>query len=319
MAWNRRDETQWDEWMKVVDALARRYGIAFARVVESLQGAVTLKELAALLADRGVDAVAERLLQDPTLFHPLTDALQASLVVTTEHILEGMPKQLSVTFNAYNPRAVAAMQAQGGRLVQQVSQGIKDMVREVSAQGLVLGDNPITTARVIRGSIGLTVQQRQAVANYRKLLLNGNPDALERALRDQRYDKTVRAWLDGVRAVDPDKVDDMVARYEQRYIKYRAETIARTEAMNALAVGNRLAWEEVFDAGRLARSGVRRYWHVARDERLCEYCEPIPRMNPNGVAFDQLFQTPKGPCMDPLIHPQCRCVVFVRPVTDGGG
>lgn len=315
MSWNRRDEAQWDDWMKVVDALARKYGVAFARVVEAVQGSVTLKELADLLENRGVDAVADRLLADPSLFSPLTEAMHVGLLATTQHVLAGMPKQFVVSFDAYNPRAVTAMRAEGGRLVQQVSQGVKDMVREVSAQGLVLGDNPRTTARIIRGSIGLTASQRQAVSNYRKLLMSGDPDALERALRDKRYDKTVRAWLDGVRNIDADKVDDMVARYEARYVKYRAETIARNEAMAALTKGNRLAWEEVFAAGKADRSQMRRFWHVARDERVCDLCRPIPRANLKGVAFDEPFQTPIGPLLDPLVHVQCRCVVFVRPVT----
>ena len=316
MAWNRRDEAQWDDWMKVVDALARKYGVAFARVVEAVQGSVTLKELADLLETRGVDAVADRLLSDPALFSPLTEVMHVGLLATTQHVLSGMPKQFVVSFDAYNPKAVEVMRTEGGRLVQQVSQGIKDMVREVSTQGLVLGDNPRTTARIIRGSIGLTASQRQAVANYRKLLTNGDPAALERALRDKRFDKTVRAWLDGVRTVDPAKVDDMVARYEARYLKYRAETIARNEAMAALTKGNRLAWDAVFDAGKADRNRMRRFWHVARDERACDYCKPIPRANLKGVGFDEPFQTPLGPRMDPLIHVQCRCVVFVRPVTE---
>jgi hypothetical protein len=73
------------------------------------------------------------------------------------------------------------------------------------------------------------------------------------------------------------------------------------------------AWQQAIDTGRVPEAQVRRQWIVARDERLCESCGPIPRLNPKiGVKHGQPFATPNGPQWLPPLHPNCRCTVFIR-------
>jgi len=50
---------------------------------------------------------------------------------------------------------------------------------------------------------------------------------------------------------------------------------------------------------------------VTPDDRLCEYCEAVPDMNPDGVPLGGQFQTPLGPVDGPTLHPQCRCIVYL--------
>jgi hypothetical protein len=111
------------------------------------------------------------------------------------------------------------------------------------------------------------------------------------------------------------KIDQMVERYRQRYIKHRSEMIARTESINALNQANMETWRQMEEQGMVNRDQVRRFWLVARDERTCPRCRPIPALNPNGVGMEQAFDTPQdGLIMAPIVHPACRCAVFIRTV-----
>ena len=105
----------------------------------------------------------------------------------------------------------------------------------------------------------------------------------------------------------------MVAAYERKYLRYRSQTIARTEALRATNFGVQDAWRQAIATGKATESLVRRQWVVAKDERLCEVCAPIPKLNgKRGVPFGQPFATPKGPVMMPPLHPGCRCSLYLK-------
>ena len=111
----------------------------------------------------------------------------------------------------------------------------------------------------------------------------------------------------------PEQIDKMVAAYARKYKAFRARTIARTEAIRANNMGIQDAWRQAIESGKVSESLVRRQWIVARDERLCEICAPIPRLNPKvGVKQGQPFATPKGPMSMPPAHPNCRCTMVIR-------
>jgi hypothetical protein len=195
-----------------------------------------------------------------------------------------------------------------------VDESTRKGIRQVVRMGVQRGDNPVDTARDVRQLIGLTERQAAAVQNYRRLLQEAAAGdaasasaARARRLRDARF--SVQEGM------AQDKINKMVERYRQRYIKHRAEMIARTESINALNQANMETWRQMEEQGMVNRDQVRRFWLVARDERTCPRCRPIPALNPNGVGMDQAFETPQdGLVMSPIIHPACRCAVFVRTV-----
>jgi len=144
---------------------------------------------------------------------------------------------------------------------------------------------------------------------------DGTPmdDVDERRLRDFRYDKTLLRAMEQAKPLTPKQIDTMVDAYRRKYLKYRAQTIARTEALRTTNVGVQDAWRQAVEQGKVSEDLIRRKWVVADDERLCKFCAPIPKMNPKlGVDLQQPFETPKGPTMLPPLHPNCRCTVFIR-------
>ncbi len=102
---------------------------------------------------------------------------------------------------------------------------------------------------------------------------------------------------DGTRSAK--QANDMADAYARKKLRERAETIARTETINASAEGQRKLWEQARDNNKLA--GFERIWIVTSDDRLCPKCAamknkraPIGGTYPNGSS-------------GPTLHPRCRC------------
>jgi hypothetical protein len=190
---------------------------------------------------------------------------------------------------------------------------IEAVIDQDIRQGLTNGMTTDEIARVIKATIGLTPKQAAAVENYRRLLEAGDQAALDRVLRDARFDRSVRSGN-----LDADKIDRMVTRYAERFQAHRAKTIARTESLRATNAGRAAAWAQYADRKGLGGDAVLRYWQTAHDERVCPICSAIPLMNPSGVPMDEPYNTPVGPLMmPPEPHPNCRCTERFALATEG--
>lgn len=175
---------------------------------------------------------------------------------------------ITIGFDQVNERAVQFMREARFRYIDDFSAEQRVVVRQAMVDGIERGLNPVAQARNFRDSIGLTERQLGAVQNYRRALEGGSRDALTRMLRDHRFDSTVeRAIADG-RRLTPAQVDRMVERYSQRYLAYRAKTIARTEALRAVHAASDEAMQQMIDAGLATAQQVERTWITAGDERV---------------------------------------------------
>ena len=205
-------------------------------------------------------------------------------------------------------------------LIRDVDDGTRGTISQVVNRGLQEGWSPGKMARSIRGSIGLTPTQEQAVNNFRTMLENGSPDALTRALRDARFDDTVQGAIDGVRALSPTQIDRMVGRYEDRYLALRANTIARYESLRASNQGSSDAIQEAIDNGDLDPERVYTTWMIANDELTCPACRSIVEIQPDGVPYGTPFQwAVQGKRAQRMgtvdlapLHPDCRCTNSFR-------
>lgn len=212
----------------------------------------------------------------------------------------------------------AALDGYDFGLIQQLTDDVRASIADAVGDGIRQGYPPWKIAQRIRDTVGLTDRQAAAVENYRSMLENGNPDALDRALRDQRSDSTVEASIAGLRQLTQDQTDRLVSGYEDRYIAYRATTIARYETLRASNQGTFDAVQSAIDDGTLDPSRVTKTWLIADDELTCDRCRSIVEFQPDGVPMDQPFQWASSPKtrrgipetgyidIAPL-HPACRC------------
>lgn len=295
---------------------------AFLEAVERLESRVDMARLIELLRLGRVDE-ALRTVEAASIAQSwqrlavgATDAVSIAAIAA---LRAPIPAVVEISFSRTNPLAVSWMRRYETDLIREMTAETLGGVRAVLQRGLNEGRNPLDVARDVRSLIGLTQRQQQAVLNYRSALERGSRSALERALRDRRFDGTVRSAVQNNIRLAPEVIDKLVGRYRARYIQFRAQTIARTEAARALSMGNHLAWEQMITDDVIARDDVRRVWIHTHDDKVRDAHRTIPERNPDGVGMDEPFDSALGPILfpgDPAASAantiNCRCVVFYR-------
>jgi hypothetical protein len=316
------------------------------------QAGIDLDALADAIASGDKQSVLDLLHVDPyelaagDIGATLTTGVVAAGVATANQIAPQLPSltEARFTFGSLNPTLVNHLQTYQLNLIRQVNDNTVAGVRQVLTDAMIAGENPKQAAVAIKQIVGLTEKQAQAVMNFRQQLEKihlggggtwgignkidrvngsqvirlddeGNPkDGINaRRLRDFRYDGKLKSAIANGKALSQADIDKMVDGYARKYLKHRSLVIARTEAMRATNMGVQDAWRQAIDGGKVSADLVRRFWIVARDERLCQWCAPVPRMNgPRGVKMDQMFQTPMGEVRMGPLHPQCRCTIFIQ-------
>lgn len=223
--------------------------------------------------------------------------------------------RMVVQFNARNDRAEQWLKDHSSTLIREILDDQRQVIRQTLADGLARGQNPKTIARAligdldkatgrrVGGTIGLTAHQQRITANYLDELLSGDPakmrNALARALRDPKFDAAIRRAIAAGTPLDPDLANKAAARYRDRQLVLRAETIGRTEAMTALHQSQEEAYQQAIDKGALQAQHVRYFWRTAADERVRHSHAMIPGMNEKGVPHGHPFSSPLGPIRYP--------------------
>lgn len=230
------------------------------------------------------------------------------------------PTNIDFAFDVTPNAVTQAIQEQRMTRIREISTTTRQAIEQAIQVGVQDGRNPLDMARDFRGSIGLTSRQERAVQNYRRALEEGDRAALDRALRDRRFDRVTERLINEGKPLPPDRIRKMVQRYRERYIKHRSETIARTETARAISLGQHRAWMQAVQEGLVRADQMQRKWIYTRDGRTRHAHVTIPTMNPeNGVGLMEPFKSEFGPIMfpgDPGARPEntinCRCAVLIE-------
>lgn len=279
----------------------------------------TLAELTALIELGDFDAALDRAAQVGAV--RLAEAYAAVYVLsgvsTSKVLVDAL--EIAVSFDQVNERAVLQMQRARLDMIREFTNEQRRTTRLALVSGVERGLNPRDQAREFRRSIGLTFRQERAVQKYRSLLESNDAQALTRRLADAgtlpKGSKTRRDFLAG-KPLSPAQIDRMVTRYSERYVKYRAEVIGRTEALRAVHQGNDEMYRQAIDAGSITLTQVERTWVSARDERVRG-----SHMRLNGLVrgMDDTFPGDEGAIRFPgdpdapaAETVQCRCSLATR-------
>lgn len=331
ITFTKADRTQIATIRAIADKWEPRIARKFMESVSKLQDSINLSQLTRDIETYG-QAYAEQLINEKALtpYYAILGAIIADATIDAGNTLAPLAsKQIKtpstaiggfeVRFNSLNPNTQEYLQTASADLIRQITEETRNTVNQIVTRGVTTGTNPLDIARDIKSNIGLTARQEQAVANFRSMLESRDRDLLNRALRDKRFDSTIRRAIENDVPLSKEQIDRMVGRYRERYVKYRSETIGRTEAMRAANSGSDQLWQQQVDEGLVAQEQVRREWVYTHDSRTRYSHRLIPGMNPNGVGMNEPFQTPDGPLMYP--HDpngsasntvRCRCTVFTR-------
>ena len=306
---------------------------AFNAVIASIRDSATLADLTTLIEQGRIDQVIDMLQLDRATFAPLEQAIAEAYRTGGETAMgqigrvpvDGM--DMRMVFDVRSPAAEAWLSQSSGRIVEIIDEQ-RIVVRQALQAGMAAGNNPRTTALDIVGRIdsvrrvrvggllGLTEQQAGWVANAREELLNLDANYFTRALRDKRFDATVRRAIEDGKPLTRDQIDKAITQMQNRAQRYRGETVARTESLNALRAGHHDAVAQAIEAGDVDAQDVEREWsssgggrtrdaHIEADGQRVKAGQPF-------IVGGELMMYPGDPAGSPENTINCRCSEITR-------
>lgn len=308
-----------DRLEELLDAQEAAFRRAFLRYVQ-LVGSAAVIGIVTEMLERNEAAAAMDLLE--SYIEQMADVLPRIQQRVGEATVAGVGVEFpaviaAISFDSSNPLAAEAVRTQRLALIQQFSRSQFESVEQAIRRGVGSGRGAQETARAFRDAIGLTASQEAAVANYRRLLETGSREALERALRDRRFDDRVRTALERNRPLTTRQIDTMVRRYRARAIMARAETISRSEAGRAFAEAREEALRQMLERAGIDPSRVVRRWNATRDQRVRDYHLSMQAQErPLGIAFEDgrgnQLRYPHDPEAPAETTINCRCTLTFR-------
>lgn len=300
---------------KLDDLLAKvepRLRARFLEIVNTAKDHLDLATLATLL-EQGRVSEALAMVEDVgrSLAAETTKAFILAGDETALFLAEAL--EIIVSFDQTNDLAVAVMREAKLDLIAEFTRQQEEATRAALLEGIRRGLNPIEQATLFRDSIGLTASQQRMVENFRRLLESDPAEALTRELRDGRFDPTLRRGG----PLTQGQIDRMVARYRENMLRFRAETIARTEALSAVNGGSYEMFRQAIADGLIQEDEIYRTWVTAGDERVRGHHASMEGQKRNGLdPFTSGLGTrlrypgdPRAPAADRV---QCRCNVVTQ-------
>lgn len=300
----------WQQLLDEASAQEAAFIRAFLQAVEQARGAADRRAIERALATFHVEE-AVRIVQEawatasaqwsPLMSGQVLDALRRGAGVASG----GFRLEAGLVFDRTNPAAVSWARSRAGALVTQVTDDVRQAVRDSITRAFVEQVDVRDTARALRGVVGLRPDQVRALATYRQEL-QALAASVQPTVRDTRMRRLSSRGLTRAR------IDAWVERYRQRLLQRRAELIARTEILTASNQGQLELWRQAIDAGRLD-GGASKRWLTTPDDRLCtEICAP---MDGQIQPVNEPFQLPGGgTVLMPPAHPACRCTAGVHAI-----
>jgi len=318
-------------FLRAAESMDPQIARAFIAAIEQIRTRVPAEQIARMIERRDFVSLENAFAGHftSTEWQPYGAAIQQAVLAgvkatsDTQGIVNGAQEDFQIAVGL-NPRLEQFALTMTSTRIREIDQTTRDTIRQVLQSGTTAGDDPFAIARRIRGSIGLTQRQEAAVNNYERMLRALDPEALDRKLRDRRSDASVGRAIRNDKALTDAQVRSLVDRYRDRYVKYRANVIARTESIRAVQGAQWELFQDMINKGQIDARQVRRTWIHTGDGHVRNSHLQIPQMNPRGVGQAETFTSPLGPILypgDPSALAantiQCRCAVFARIIDRG--
>jgi len=210
-------------------------------------------------------------------------------------------------FDSFAPSVQQSIRQAQDVFIAKLESDARDTVQTIIADGVRNGTPLDDVASNIKDMIGLTDTQAQAVLNYQRMLMELDPGALARQLRNTDYDAVLQDAIDNDTTLSDAAIQSMVDDYTDNYLDYRAATIAQTESTRAANAGLHDAYSQAVERGALPEDAITRQWQLA--DNPCPICESIADNNEDGVGVNEDFDSDEGPISDPPVHTNCECSV----------
>jgi SPP1 gp7 family putative phage head morphogenesis protein len=273
---------EWRSLHGVADKQKIEWQDIFNDAVRETKEATTLKEIEEAMRAGNLARAEEVIpLDEFSSEMEKTVAPMASLMeqVGTGVAVKQLPKAVQAVyrFDISNPRTLEFIRDHTAELVTGVTDETRLAIRQVIDRAFTDGMHPRQSAKYIKELIGLTERDALAVDNLRRRL--------------------------EAEGVPRDKAIKRIQVQKNKFLKARAETIARNETMLASNSGTWNSHMLAMEQGLIPENTIKRYI-TSRDDRVSNICKPLEgQRRPLDVPFD----TALGPRMFPPVFPRCRC------------
>ena len=329
-------------FLKLLDQTWPGVRSEFVAAMRQARAGVDMRALQDAIARGDVDAAFRALRFDAADLFKTDTAITAAMTAggnyqmgAFQHATRRAPiaSRVVQSFGGRNERAERIALELGSKLVTEVVDDTRVMIAQTIRAGLEAGAGPLRTALDIGGRmtngtrqgglVGLTSGQAGYVQNMRGELTD--PDRMAnyftRTRRDKRFDGIVRRAIADGKPVGQADIDRMAARYSDKLLRQRGETIARTETLKALNAGRQEALDQLIENPNndVRAEDVVRAWDSAGDARTREthaaadIQDPVPQGQPfivGGYSLMYPGDTSLGAPAEEVIN--CRCYVDVR-------
>lgn len=292
-----------------------RVARALSKVFGDIRNGVRIGELERFIAARDIDGALDYLGADETAWQPLSEAIRETYREGGETVaqqfkpIQTKDHYFRARFSIRNERAERWLVNNSSTKVVEIVQQQRDMLRDVLDAAMVRGDNPRSTALEIVGRvnqaarkreggfIGLTNKQSNWIINARAELqrVHQDSDAMEhylsRALRDKRFDASVRKAAASGKPMNATTIDNAINRMQTRAERYRGTVIARTESINALRAGQWEAIEQAVEGNEISPADTVKIWDSSGDSHVREDHQ---QMDGQKRQVDEPFEFPDG-------------------------
>lgn len=316
----------------------------FLEVMQDIVDRAILSEMIAAIETNDLERLYKATGFTPAAISPIIDAVERIYKDAAETTVGGFPTRIRTPegglavfrFDMRNPRVETDIRQESSNLIALLTNEARDNIREILTQGMINGSNPRATAldiigridpvtkKRIGGVIGLTNNQTNWVKNVNRYLETLDKKYLQLDLRDKRFDSVVKKAIDSGKPLSAADVSRITTAYKNRALKYRGETIARTETIQFLNRGEFMANQELIEEGLVTSNIMTKEWDDTGDKKVRHEHRELAKKygKNNGIPLDQPFETLSG---IKLMYPgdsslgagassiaNCRCRLNVR-------
>lgn len=261
-----------DRIQRRANALSPDLQRALVRAFDRIRVSFSESEITDLVKTGRIDSLIENVFSDEVLNPSLAefrDKMRGGIVDTTRSFMKDMAtRKAPLAFDSLSPSVIEGIRTLETKVMTRLNDDVRATVRQSVRAGLEAGANPRTIARELRTVVGLAPNQEEAVRNFKRMLEGADRDALTRALRDKRFDGTLKKALgaDG-KGLSSEQIEKMSEAYRKRMVAFNAETQSRTAALDAQKLGQRLSWKQAVDQGTVSAERLMKRRVVTMDGR----------------------------------------------------
>lgn len=288
---------------------------AFLSAMQDIVDRALLNEMVKAIENNDVEALFKATGFTPAALSPLLDEIEQSYLNGAQSEVSTWPKVINsptglivFRYNLRNRVVENDLRDYSSSLVSNLTEEARTVVKNTLQRGMISGKNPRSTALDIVGRInpitgkreggilGLNSFQEQWVVNAKRYLEQLDKKYFDLNLRDKRFDSIVKKAIENNIPITTANIDKLLTAYKSKILRYRGETIARTETIQSLNRGAYSSFLQAIDEGTLNIAQITKEWDDVRDKRVRHTHRSMGnKYNKNhGIDLQEPFVSPSG-------------------------